>query len=68
MSVPEMIQLVHPILKVLVMTNKTISVYIRFLNGSLYVYKGVPKHEHRNLMNAPSHGTYLSRSKNVSSL
>ena len=41
-------------------------VYVRFLNGSLYVYKGVPLHEYENLMQAPSHGSYLHRSyKNV---
>lgn len=41
-------------------------VYVRFLNGSLYVYKGVPEHEFQNLMEAPSHGSYLNRNfKNV---
>lgn len=41
-------------------------VYIRFLKGSLYVYKGVPAHEYQNLMEAPSQGSYLNRSfKNV---
>lgn len=41
-------------------------VYVSFLNGSLYVYKGVPLHEYENLMQAPSHGSYLNRSfKNV---
>lgn len=29
-------------------------VYVRFLNGSLYVYKGVPLHEFENLRDAPS--------------
>jgi len=41
-------------------------VYVRFLNGSLYVYKGVPIHEYENLLQAPSHGSYLHRNyKNV---
>jgi hypothetical protein len=41
-------------------------VYVRFLNGSLYVYKGVPMHEYNNLMQAPSLGSYLHRNyKNV---
>jgi len=41
-------------------------VYVRFLNGSLYVYKGVPEYEHQNLMEAPSHGSYLHKNlKNV---
>lgn len=41
-------------------------VYVRFLNGSLYCYKGVPKHEFEGLLNAPSVGSYLHRNfKNV---
>ena len=36
-------------------------VYVRFLNGSLYVYKGVPLHEFENLRDAPSLGSYLHR-------
>jgi len=41
-------------------------VYVRFLNGSLYVYKGVPQHEYQNLMDASSHGSFLNRNfKNV---
>lgn len=40
--------------------------YVRFLNGSLYIYKGVPQHEFDNLFNAPSVGSYLHRNfKNV---
>lgn len=41
-------------------------VYVRFLDGSLYVYKGVPLHEYENLLNASSIGSYLHRNyKNV---
>lgn len=41
-------------------------VYVRFLNGSLYAYKGVPEHEFENLKTAPSVGSYLNRNyKNV---
>ena len=36
-------------------------VYIRFLNGSLYVYKGVPVFEFESLRDAPSIGAYLNR-------
>jgi len=40
--------------------------YVQFLNGSIYVYKGVPAHEYQNLMEASSHGSYLNRNfKNV---
>jgi len=41
-------------------------VCLRFLNGSLYIYKGVPKHEFEALRDAPSVGSYLHRNyKNV---
>jgi len=41
-------------------------VYVRFLDGSLYVYKGVPLQEFENLQDAPSLGSYLHRNyKNV---
>ena len=40
--------------------------YVRFLNGSLYCYKGVPKNEFEGLLNAPSVGSYLHRNfKNI---
>jgi hypothetical protein len=40
--------------------------YVRFLNGTLYCYKGVPKHEFEGLLNAPSVGSYLHRNfKNI---
>ncbi len=42
------------------------TVYVRFLNGSIYAYKGVPEHEFENLRTASSVGSYLNRSyKNV---
>ena len=42
------------------------TVYVRFLNGSTYAYKGVPEHEFENLLTAPSVGSYLNRNyKNV---
>lgn len=41
-------------------------VYVRFLNNSLYIYKGVPPLEYENFKNAPSLGSYLHRNfKNV---
>lgn len=36
-------------------------VYVRFLNNSLYIYKGVPQMEYDGLLNAPSLGSYLHR-------
>ena len=40
--------------------------YVRFLNGSMYCYKGVPEREYHNLRTAASVGSYLNRNfKNV---
>ena len=42
------------------------AVHIQFLNGSTYVYKGVPEHEFENLRTAASVGSYFNRNfKNV---
>lgn len=42
------------------------TVCVKFLNGSIYTYKGVPKHEFEALKDAPSVGSYLHRNfKNV---
>lgn len=44
----------------------TLTVCVKFLNGSLYAYKGVPSFEYEGLKNAPSVGSYLHRNfKNV---
>lgn len=41
-------------------------VYVQFLNGSIYAYKGVLEHEFENLRTAASVGSYLNRNyKNV---
>lgn len=46
--------------------ESTQEVYVRFLDNSLYVYKGVPQFEYEGLLNAPSVGSYLHRNyKNV---
>ncbi len=42
------------------------TVYVQFLNGSTYAYKGVPAHEFENLRTAASVGSYLNRNfKNI---
>ena len=42
------------------------TLYVRFHNGSLYSYSGVPESIYHGLMSAPSHGSYLaSHIKNV---
>lgn len=46
--------------------ESTQTVFVRFLNGSLYIYKGVPTFEFEGLISAPSVGSYLHRNyKNV---
>ena len=35
--------------------------YVRFLNGALYIYKGVNAYEFEGLRDAPSIGSYLHR-------
>lgn len=41
-------------------------VYVQFLNGSIYAYKGVHEHEFENLRTATSVGSYLNRNyKNI---
>lgn len=41
-------------------------VYVQFLNGSTYAYKGVQEREFENLRTASSVGSYLNRNyKNV---
>lgn len=41
-------------------------VYVEFLNGSTYIYKGVQENEFQNLKTASSVGAYLNRNyKNV---
>lgn len=42
------------------------TVYVQFLDGSTYAYKGVPEHEFESLRTAPSIGSYLNRNyKNI---
>ena len=66
MSLPQMTQVSSSNIDSIGYNEQEQGVYVRFLNGSLYVYKGVPEHEFQNLMEAPSHGSYLNRNfKNV---
>ena len=39
----------------------TQTLYVRFLNNALYIYKGVPSFEFDGLRDAPSVGSYLHR-------
>jgi hypothetical protein len=66
MSVPEMIPVSSSNIESIGYDEQNEQVYIRYLNASLYVYKGVPLHEFENLRDAPSLGSYLHRNyKNV---
>lgn len=66
MSVPEMIPVSSSNIESIGYDVQNEQVYVRFLDGSLYVYKGVPLHEFENLRDAPSLGSYLHRNyKNV---
>lgn len=44
----------------------TLTVFVQFLNGTIYIYKEVPQFEFENLKTAASVGSYLHRNfKNV---
>lgn len=66
MSIPEMIPVSSSNIESIGYDDENEQVYVKFLNGSLYVYKGVPIHEFENLRDAPSLGSYLHRNyKNI---
>lgn len=66
MSVPDMIPVSSSNIESIGYDEQNEQVYVRFINGNLYVYKGVPLHEFENLRDAPSLGSYLHRNyKNV---
>ncbi len=66
MSLPEMFSVSSSNIESIGYDEENQEVYVRFLNGSIYIYKGVPKYEYENLKDAPSLGSYLHRNyKNV---
>lgn len=66
MSFPEMTKVLSSNIDEIGYDEQNQEVYIRFLNNTLYVYKGVPEHEYRNLSESPSLGSYLNRNfKNI---
>ncbi|WFB65026.1 KTSC domain-containing protein [Sphingobacterium sp. WM] len=66
MNLPEMITVSSSNIASIGYNDENQEVYVRFLNNSLYVYRGVPAHEFQNLLEAPSQGTYLHANfKNV---
>ncbi len=66
MNLPEMLPVSSSNIASIGYNVENQEVYVQFLNGSIYVYKGVPQHEFENLRDAPSLGSYLHRNyKNV---
>lgn len=65
-KMPEMIQVTSSNIDKVGYDAENKIVHVQFLNGSTYIYKGVPDFEYENLKNAPSVGSYLNRNyKNV---
>ena len=66
MSMPEMHAVSSSNISTVGYDLENLTVYVQFLNGSTYAYKGVPPHEFENLRTASSVGSYLNRNfKNV---
>jgi hypothetical protein len=66
MSIPEMFPVNSSNISAVGFDPDNQMVYVQFLNGSTYAYKGVPEHEFENLRTAPSVGSYLNRNyKNI---
>ncbi|AZI66922.1 KTSC domain-containing protein [Kaistella daneshvariae] len=66
MSLPEMTPVSSSNIESIGYDKQNQELYIKFLNQTIYVYKGVPQHEYQNLLEAPSQGSYLNRNfKNV---
>lgn len=63
---PEMIPVVSSNVAAVGYEASSQIVYVRFSDGKMYIYKGVPEIEFENLKNAPSVGSYLHRNyKNI---
>lgn len=66
MSLPEMIFISSSSIQSLGYDEQNQDVYVEFLKGGLYVYRGVNLHEFENLRDSASAGSYLHRNyKNV---
>ena len=65
-KLPEMIPVSSSNVDEIGYDEATQTVYVRFLNGSLYGYKNVPVQEFEGLKNSTSVGSYIHRNfKNV---
>lgn len=66
MSLPEMQPVSSSNISAVGYDTENQGVYVQFLDGSVYVYKGVTEYEFENLKTASSVGSYLNRNyKNV---
>lgn len=66
MNLPQMIPVQSSNVASLGYDETTQTAYVQFLNGTIYMYKGVTKVEFESLMNAPSIGSYFNRNfKNI---
>ncbi|HEU0046071.1 MAG TPA: KTSC domain-containing protein [Nitrososphaera sp.] len=66
MSNIEMIPVVSSNIESIGYDDSNQRVLVKFLNGTIYAYIGVPIHEFENLRDAPSLGSYLHRNyKNI---
>ncbi|WP_316839280.1 KTSC domain-containing protein [Pedobacter gandavensis] len=66
MNIPEMLNVSSSNVESVGYDNENQNVFVKFLNQSIYVYKGVPEFEFQNLLTASSVGSYIHRSfKNV---
>jgi hypothetical protein len=61
MSVPEMQPVSSSCISSVGYDAENQVVFVEFLNGSIYAYKGVPEHEFENLRTAPLVGSYFNR-------
>jgi hypothetical protein len=66
MNLPEMIAVQSSNVAAVGYDESTLTVFVQYLNGNVYIYKGVPQIEFEYLKTAPSVGSYLHRNyKNV---
>jgi hypothetical protein len=61
MELPEMQPVASSNVQSIGYDENTETLYIRFLNGSLYIYKNVPIMVYEQLLGAPSVGSYMHR-------
>jgi hypothetical protein len=61
MSLPEMIAVSSSNVESIGYDENIESLYVKFINGSIYEYKNVPKMVFEQLLFAPSIGSYMHR-------